>query len=485
MAVSVPLTGMRKPLIHHLRQCFGPLVLICLLAGCGRKDGSPKDLVSRLASEKEGQARRLFQDESTRFPPEARLFFRAAKAGRWEEATNLYAEIQQKYILAMGPPTNAWDACMARTYTALSRYDLTRTNYWALSYGPQWRPIEDVHWAIYQFQRWDPELIQFYATNIISSIPAGSVFISGSPFGFFVIPALNSHSGRDGDPFVTLTPNKLVDDSYVEYARRMYGTKLKMLAQDDLADAYSDYVSDATERARLGLLKPGEIFTNNGAGGVSLNGEVAMTQLNALLLKRLFTLNPDRDFYYDEGWTLDWTTPYLIPHGLILKINHTPLDSLDPAVVDRDRQYWNAIVRSMTGLELDDTTPLTQISSFAETVYLRKDLSYFHGNSRFVTNEIAQTAFAKLRVSIARVYAWRAANSSTESEKPQMAREADFAFRQTFALCPRVAELDQYGIFLFSQGRTNDLQTLADAVKKFDPGGSTAIYLNNLANYHP
>ena len=477
-------TAMRTRLIYYYRQGFWLLVLALFLSGCGGRDDSPKGLVSHLASEKDDQAHRLFRDESIRFPPEARQFFRAAEDGQWDKATNLYAEIRQKYIIAAGPPTNARDAFMAQTYASLSRLDLTPTNYWPPFHGPQWQPIEDVNWAIFQFQQWDPELIRFYATNIIRSIPAGSVFISGMASGLFVIPTFNSRSGGDGEPFITLTPNKLLDYEYVDYVRRAYGTNVRMFNPDDVRSAYADYISNATQRAALGQLKPGEIFTNYGGGRAAIVGDVGMMEINARLLQRLmFAYNTNRDFYYEERWPLDWTTPYLIPHGLIFKINRTPLDSLEPAVLAQDRQYWKSVMRTLTGLEVDDATTLSQISNYVDTVYVRKDLSRFQGNPHYVTNEIAQTTFAKLRVSIARVYAWRATNFSWETDR--LAQEADLVFRQTLVLNPRLPELDQYGAFLYSQKRTNDLQSLAGMIKQFNPGGSTAEYLDKLANYHP
>ena len=46
--------------------------------------------------------------------------------------------------------------------------------------------------------------------------------------------------------------------------------------------------------------------------------------INGLLAKIMFDKNPDREFYIEESFPLDWMYPYLEPHGLIFKINRQP-----------------------------------------------------------------------------------------------------------------------------------------------------------------
>jgi len=47
--------------------------------------------------------------------------------------------------------------------------------------------------------------------------------------------------------------------------------------------------------------------------------------IKALLTKTIFDRNPDREFYLEESFPLDWMYPQLEPHGLIMKINRQPL----------------------------------------------------------------------------------------------------------------------------------------------------------------
>ena len=51
--------------------------------------------------------------------------------------------------------------------------------------------------------------------------------------------------------------------------------------------------------------------------------------INGILCRMLFDHNKDsHDFYVQESYVIDWMYPYLEPHGLILKLNKEPSDSL-------------------------------------------------------------------------------------------------------------------------------------------------------------
>ena len=63
-------------------------------------------------------------------------------------------------------------------------------------------------------------------------------------------------------------------------------------------------------------------------------------------------------------------------------------------------------------------------------------MTKFQGNTLFVKDENACKTFSKLRNSIAGLYAWRVPKAKSPEEQQRMIKEADFAFRQAFALCP-------------------------------------------------
>src|SRR5208337_164679 len=148
---------------------------------------------------------------------------------------------------------------------------------------------------------------------------------------------------------------------------------------------------------------------------------------------------------------LDWMYPYLSPHGLFLKLNREMLTQLPEAVAREDHEYWRQYAGQLVGNWLMDETSVAGVCDFAERVFVRHDLKAFTGDQSFATNAAAQKAFSKLRSSIGGVYVWRYEHGDTAAEKTRMAAEADYAFRQAFALCPYSPEaVFRYANFLVS-----------------------------------
>lgn len=97
-------------------------------------------------------------------------------------------------------------------------------------------------------------------------------------------------------------------------------------------------------------------------------------------------------------------------------------------------------------------------------------LSGFKGDPRFVQNDYAAKSFSHWRASIAGLYAWRAAHTADKSEKTGMAREADFAFQEAWALCPYSPDVvNRYTDFLKSQDRPADARLISASAAKFPP----------------
>jgi cytochrome c-type biogenesis protein CcmH/NrfG len=102
-------------------------------------------------------------------------------------------------------------------------------------------------------------------------------------------------------------------------------------------------------------------------------------------------------------------------------------------------------------------------------------LSGFKGDAGFARNDAAQKTFSKLRSAIAGIYAWRAEHAGTPEEKARMTKEADFAFRQAFALCPRSPEtVFRQVSLLMSQHRVADARMVAQTLLDFDPKNGSA-----------
>ena len=112
---------------------------------------------------------------------------------------------------------------------------------------------------------------------------------------------------------------------------------------EDSQRCFSEYLGDAQRRLdhdkkfpnEPRQIRPGEdvrVIDNR----VQVSGQVAVMAINALLTKVMFDKNPDREFYVEESFPLEWMYPHLTPYGVIMKINRHPLPELSPEIVDRD-----------------------------------------------------------------------------------------------------------------------------------------------------
>src|SRR5206468_2655649 len=147
-----------------------------------------------------------------------------------------------------------------------------------------------------------------------------------------------------------------------------------------------------------------------------------------------------------------------------------PLETIPEERIKRDREFWQQRVDGMIGAWLTEETPVQTVAEFVEKVYVRKDLSGFRGDARFVQNDHSQKMFSKFRSSIAGVYNWRLNNSKSPQERERMKKEADFAFRQAFAICPTSPEvLFRYVNLLLSEKRIDEALWIGEAARKASP----------------
>ena len=91
----------------------------------------------------------------------------------------------------------------------------------------------------------------------------------------------------------------------------------------------------------------------------------------------------------------------------------------------------------MIGDWLNADTSIEEIAAFAEKVYVKKDLSGFTGDSQFIqSEECARECFQSYEVPSANFTRGAHRHTTDDGEKERMNDEADFAFRQAWALCP-------------------------------------------------
>ena len=249
-------------------------------------------------------------------------------------------------------------------------------------------------------------------------------------------------------------------------------------SNDDSQRCFKEYLDDAQRRLDHDRrnpnaprqIKPGEdvrIVDNR----VTVSGQVAVMAINALLTKVMFDKNPDREFYVEESFPLDWMYPYLTPYGIIMKINRNPLPELTQEIVDRDHAFWSEYSSRLIGNWITYDTTVSNICDFAERVYYRRQLpADFKGDPKFIRDNDGQKAFSKLRSSIAGVYNYRISAARSPQDQQRMLKEAEFAFKQAYAFCPYSPEaLFRWVNLLLTTGRIDDALLLATTSQKLDP----------------
>ena len=273
--------------------------------------------------------------------------------------------------------------------------------------------------------------------------------------------------------------------------------EMQIASPQDSQVCFQEYLADAQARLQRNQLRPGEdvkIIDNR----VQVSGQVAVMAINGLLTKVMFDKNPNNEFFVEESFPLDWMYPHLTPFGIIMKINRKPLTSFTEDIYERDHEFWSQFSERLIGNWITYDTPVSNIVSFIEKVYLRHNWGGLtDGQKKFARDDNGQKAFSKLRSSIGGVYAWRLGPQcppeyapKTEAEKRRLYKEADFTFRQAFAFCPYSPEaLFRYVQLLIQPPagiapRLDDAMLLAKTAQKLDPyNGQIAGLIANLESY--
>ena len=271
--------------------------------------------------------------------------------------------------------------------------------------------------------------------------------------------------------------------------------------------AFAEYLQEADAREKAGALKPGEIVNRIG-DRVSVAGQVSVMQINSKLAKLLFDKNPERDFFIEVSFPLEWMYPHLTPYGIILKLNRDEVPEITDEMMRKDRLFWAKYQTRLTGDWITDDTSIKEIGDWAIKTYQRWDLSGYTGDPAFVRDEPAQKSFSKLRTSIADIYRWRINNyklaitkeadaakrDEMMQKQERMTREYIFALKQAWAFCPYSPEvLSHFTQLLLSLGYEkiqsgdkagatalrDDAIHLVTTYGRFDPGSPMYSHLTN------
>jgi hypothetical protein len=380
-------------------------------------------------------------------------FFTAGKEGNWTRCRRLYHYLVRHCYL-FGETDRLFESAV-------------------------WQPINETFRAYEQLADGEPGWALAYAQDIVESVPPGSIYFGDTDPGRFLVTFL-SDSHEAGKPFFTLTQNALADGLYMDYLRAMYGTHIHIPSSTELTECLNRYMSDAQERLRDGCLKPGEQaqYIN---GRLQVSGAVAVMELNGHISRLIFDQNPARHFFVQEAYAEDWMKPFLSPHGPVLKLHHEPVPEITEEMVRMDRDYWTRRTARLIGQWLGPATVVDEVVAFVERVYLQRTLNGFTGDVIFVQSAKTWKSLpdhvspprwiSGLRTSIARIYEWRAGHTGVSGERHRMTLEAEFAYKQAFALCPYLTDtVVGYVYFLANQERIRDAVLVARTAAKFYPG---------------
>lgn len=443
----------RPPLLSGFVIPYIWLILALPLPVCRAADSLFPPQLLAFSAAKEQQAHELAADLNFRVAPEIWAYFKAANHGDWLGMTNIYEHLKLRSSQYVG-----------------SFYDPTVSS-------AVWQTIIEVQTAYEAFVMGGSKYPLAFGEDIIQSIPAGSIYFGGTDSGRGLVTAL-CQSQIEGKPFYTLTQNALAGSAYLDYLRLMYGSRIYVPTTNDLQIAFSGYLADAEVRLdhdqrhpdEPHQMKPGENVRLVAGGGAQASGQVAVMSVNALLAKIIFDHNTNCEFYVEESFPLDWMYPYLSPHGLIFQLNRKPVPVLTTKMLDEDHAFWSRQCGTMLGDWLKPETSVSNVCAFVDSVYRQKDLSHFTGDTAFVTNDFATKVFSKLRSSTAGLYEWRWADKSEGGDKTQLQLEADYAFRQAYALCPISPEaIFRYVNYLLLMNRLDDAVLIATTSQKIVP----------------
>lgn len=269
----------------------------------------------------------------------------------------------------------------------------------------------------------------------------------------------------------------------IEAKRRERGVypekEIQIPSNNELSQAYQEYVADAYRRMQTNQLKPGEILEPTDDGGVVPKGQASVMGINGILAKMIFEKNPDHAFYIEESFPIDWMYPHLAPFGIIMEIRREPIQELTQEELDINHEFWRKYSARLSGDWITYETTVDELVAYADEYFFSRNLKTFPGDPKFARDIEAQKSFSKLRGAQAELLRWRWANTESEEERERLEKEADFAFKQSFAYYPQSPEtVSRYANFLSNTGRHNESLKLVQIALKLDPDSD---YMHNFA----
>lgn len=259
----------------------------------------------------------------------------------------------------------------------------------------------------------------------------GALYFGGTDWGRFIPETLALNDGVRPDVAV-ITQNALADDNYMAVIRERYGKRYAISSEDELTDAFREFV-EGVQSGKIDAHDAVEIKD----GRVTVTGALAVMKINEILAKKLFEKNKGQHaMYVEESYPIEWMYDYMAPHGLVMKLNaEKPGAVSDEEVRDND-EFWDWM-----------TKQLLSCPQFAKrrAEYWRRTAD----GEWDPDHRMGVRAFAKLRLTHAKLYARQAKNSIAFAR----------AIRQAIAIDPQDKETCiNYAAFL----KVNKLDAVRD-----------------------
>jgi len=257
-------------------------------------------------------------------PADMNRFFEAAQAGRWEDATNIFASLQK------------------------IRHDTG----WERPTETLWHAVAETYGVAEQSHNWPAQKLLDYGNAILETLRPGMVYVGGTDAGRF-IPALLTETG-EGESHIVLTQNALADATYLDYLRLRYGDHLSALTPEDSQNGFTTYLQDAQKRLQHDQefpnepkqLRPGEnikVIDNR----VQVEGQVAVMMINEQLVQKLLQKNSDLSFALEESTPLKSLYQGATTLGPVTELRADTANALTPEQAAGSLDFWQTTTQNL------------------------------------------------------------------------------------------------------------------------------------------
>jgi len=279
--------------------------------------------------------RAMAKRKDIELPPEAERFFNAVAQGRWDELNDLYKSL-----------AGLRDSPEGEKLRSL------------------WGPILETLLIAECAHLWPAQKLLDYGQATIGSLPPGTVYVGGTDPGRGIPTLLNETS--QGDRHIVITQNGLADGSYLDYLKFLYNDQMTLPSEEQVKQAFNDYVADAQKRFEHDRqfpdepkqVRPGEDIQaaegsdSGGAAGANhtivVSGQVAVMSINERILKTIMDNNPGMSFGLEESFPLLSTYSSAVPLGPIMELRVPDAqNAFTTEAASKSVDYWRATAQSL------------------------------------------------------------------------------------------------------------------------------------------